>query len=465
MSSIANTNPSSNQFTFVIEDIPERVTVATKNEIRPNILGQHTNTYRLLGKSTADTLTNKTITDPSNNIAAKSLIVDNTILPLGGTIPTVGQVPSWNGSAIVFQDASPIEPSSSTTQLIYVRKGGSDAGTGGITSPYATIQHAFNQTGDASTNKRYMIDVGPGNWAENLAWPCWVFVRGNFILATRFTGTHTILHPSWQIPGPTFDQRGGAQNINFSGTFTLDYAAALSQYGKFYFFSCNVNNTLNVTGLNAINQLIIEDGLAFGGITAQSCNIVWQGVSGQGGSIVLNSSPNACSFSGYGGGIIGSLTVNHTGDTAPQALLLDCPIVTSVTINGPGAQVIATNSSLPARASISILGGGTLTRLTDAFSTAYIPTPSNWITQPNNLADAIDQIASVRPLLTGTATLAAGSVVVPALIPAGAKVTVHVQPGPVPTGQIYCSTIVPNTSFTIASTAADNCNVFWQIFP
>lgn len=457
---------SSNRFSFFIDDLPERVCVQTLNTIKPNVKGEHTNSYRLIGASTPVVFTNKTITDPTNNIAAKSLIVANTALPIGGAMPAVGEVATWDGSTISFQPgAAPMGPSPFATQMIYVRKGGNDAGTGGLDQPFATIAHAFTQCTSANTNKRYIVDVGPGNWAENLTWPAWVFVRGNFTLATRFTGNHNILHPSWAVPGINLDQRGGAQNINFSiGAFTLDYLAAGSQYGKFYFYSCNINNLLQVTGANPINQLIIEDGLMFGGIVASSVNILWQGVSGQGGTITLNSSTGACSFSGYGGGTIGSLIINHTSDIAPQAVLLDCPVVNSITIVGPGAVLYATNSSLPPRGQITIIGGGTLTRLTDAFSLQYTPNATYWPTPPDNVADAIDQIAVTKPLTTGISSLAAGSVTIPYNIPAGAKVSITVQPGPAPTGQIYCSVINPGVSFTILSTAADNCNVFWQVF-
>lgn len=38
--------------------------------------------YKLIGRNTTDSFTNKTITDPSNNVAASNLIINNTINPI-----------------------------------------------------------------------------------------------------------------------------------------------------------------------------------------------------------------------------------------------------------------------------------------------------------------------------------------------------------------------------------------------
>ena len=286
-------------------------------------------------------------------------------------------------------------PLPSSMQIVYVREGGNDVtGNGTLSAPFATISHAFSTITDALWEKRYMIDLGPGNWSENFTWKAWVFIRGSTVLATRLTGLININDPSWAVPGSHSDERAGAQDINFSGTVTLDFASVGSSYGKFYFWGCNMNNTLVVTGMNPINQCIVEGGFWFGGITATACAVTWIGVSGQGGTVTLLSSSTACSFVGFGGGTVGNLTLTYTSGVIPSATLIDCPILGSVTVTG--ASLSATNSSLPQESNISITGGGTLTRLTDAYSLGYTPASSaNWNgTPPDNVQSALDRIAA-----------------------------------------------------------------------
>lgn len=332
------------------------------------------------------------------SIPSYSLMANPTVRPSGSLVfnTDTSSVFVSNGLMWILSGANS-GPSASSTQIVYVRQGGNDvSGNGTISAPFATITHAMSTITDALWEKRYMIDLGPGNWPDSFSWKAWVFIRGSTVLATRLTGTIDINDPSWAVPGSHFDERAGAEDLNFSGTMTLNYASISSQYGKFYYWNCNMNNTLVITGFNPINQCIAQGGLWFGGVTASGCQLVWNGVSGQGGTITLNSSTTACNFSGFGGGLVGNLSVNYTSDIAPIATLIDCPILNLVTISGTGATVNATNSSLPVQSNITISGGGILTRLTDAYSLGYNPiSAANWNNNPpNNVTDALDRIAA-----------------------------------------------------------------------
>lgn len=430
--------------------------------------------YTIFGPNTPVVLTNKTITSESNDVAANKLRFGSTIVPLGGVGPSLNQVLTFDGTNAIWGagGGGGSGPSAFSTQIVYVRGGGDDmTGDGTILKPYASITHAMSTINDALWEKRYMIDLGPGNWADSFSWRAWVFIRGSYVFATRLTGTIDINDPSWAVPGTHFDQRAGAQDINFSGTVTLNYAAVSSLYGKFYFINCNMNNVLNITGFNPINQCVVEGGIWFGGVTATGVNILWNGVSGQGGTIALNSSTTACSFTGFGGGLIGSMALTYTVGVAPVATLIDCPVLSSVIVTGAGATLQATNSSLPPRGSINVSGGGVLTRLTDAYSLAYTPNvPGNWIGAPDNVADALDQTAARLPK-SGVAVLGPGAIFVFSDInqPVGTRVTLTVQPGPAPLGTIWCSNITPGDSiatggFTIESTnmADAGVNVYYQ---
>lgn len=306
-----------------------------------------------------------------------------TFLPLD--IPT----PTPSGSSIVF---TPL------TQIVYVRKEGSDTdGDGTIAKPYLTITHAMATITDALWEKRYMIDLGPGNWADNFSWKAWVFMRGSYLYATRLTGAIDINDSSWAVPGSHSDERAGAQDINFSGTMSLDYASIGSSYGKFYYMNCNMNNTLVINGMHPVNQCVVFGGFWFGGITSTACAITWVGVSGQGGTIALQSSPIASSFVAFGGGHLGNLSVTRTSNTAPIAMLINFPILGNLTVSGVGASVSATSSSLPPQSNIVVSGGGSITLLNEASGLGYNAANSgNWNgSPPQTVSAALDRLAAV----------------------------------------------------------------------
>lgn len=314
---------------------------------------------------------------------------------VAGTGITLTDLP--NNQIEIASTSGGAGPTPFTTQVIYVMQGGNDmTGTGSISAPFATITHAMATITDALWEKRYVIMLGPGSWPESFTWKAWVFITGFVTLATRLTGTIDINDPSWADPGTHSDERSGAQNLNFSGTIALDFSLQSSQYGKFYFWNCNMNNTLVITGVNPINQCLIQGGVWFGGITATGTNVTLNCVDGQAGTFSLTSTSTACSLTAFGGGLIGNLSVVYTGSgVAPTATLIASPILGTVTITGVGATVSATNDSLPPEMNIAISGGGALVRLTDAFSLAYTPTtPGQWVTAPSSLQNAIDRMAT-----------------------------------------------------------------------
>jgi hypothetical protein len=281
-----------------------------------------------------------------------------------------------------------------STQVVYIRQGGSDTtGNGTPLYPYATISHAFSTITDASYTKRYEFDVGPGDWADNFSWKAWVFMKGSVVLATRLNGTIDINDPSWGIGGSHSDVRAGAQDISFRGTLSLDFSLQNSQYGKFYFWNCWMNNQVVGTGINPINQVIIQAGFWFGGLSLTGIALTQVGVSNQGGTITLNSSSSACSLTAFGGGSVGNLELKNTGGIAPTATLFDFPIMGTVSVDS-GCTVTATNSSLPLNSNIT--NNGAINLLSDAYSISYSPSnPSDWNSPtPNTVQLAIDRLVS-----------------------------------------------------------------------
>lgn len=156
-----------------------------------------------------------------------------------------------------------------------------------------------------------------------------------------------------------------------------------------------MNNNIVITGVNPINQCIVEGGFWFGGITASGVAITWNGVSGQGGTVTLTSSSTACSFTAFGGGTVGNLSITTVSGLPPTSTLIDCPILGSLTLSGAGSQLSATVSSLPLKNQITNVGG-TIILLSDAYSLAYVPTNlADWNgVGPSTVQAALDRIAA-----------------------------------------------------------------------
>ena len=233
-------------------------------------------------------------------------------------------------------------------QVLYVRQNGNDmTGDGSEGNPYATIVHTMTSITDSSWEKRYMIDIGPGNWNENINWKAWVFSRGNIVQATRVTGSVDVNDPSWSIAGSHSDARAGAQDVSFTGNINLDWSlnpiSPNTSYGKFYFWNCNINNTLNGTGIHPVNQIIISGGFTFGGANISGLAMTTIGISGQAGNIILNSTPTLCSYTGFGGASLGGLVLNYTSGNNLIATLLN-QSMGSVSLTGSQASLSATNS-------------------------------------------------------------------------------------------------------------------------
>jgi hypothetical protein len=304
-------------------------------------------------------------------------------------------VHTWNN--IMSSGGGGSSPLPFNTQTVYVSMAGNDTtGTGSITNPYLTITHAMSTITDSLWEKRYVIEVGPGNFADNFSWKAWVYINASTTGTTRLTGNIDINDISWSVPGSHSDERSGAENITFAGTLVLNWTLQPSPFGKFYFWNCNMNNNLLATGENPINQIYIQGGQWFAGITYTGINVSLVGVAGFGGNITCNPSSTSAVLACTGGFLSGNLVLNSTGGTGITASLLEFVVTGTITLTGAGTNLSATNSSLPILNNITIAGGAVLTRLTDTYSINYVPTtPANWNGNPTSLQNALDRISSL----------------------------------------------------------------------
>lgn len=292
---------------------------------------------------------------------------------------------------------------SSSDQVIYVRKNGDDnTGTGSISAPFSSISHAMNIIRNASWETRYIIDLGPGNWSDSFSWKAWVFIRGSINIATRLLGNIDINDISWASSKLHDDERAGGQNLNFTGIITLNFSLQNSQFGKFYFWNCNINSVLDITGVHFLNQVNILNGFIFADINIISTIVTATSVSGQAGNVTLTSSSVSSSFTAFGGSFQGTLNLIHESGQSITATLYNCSFF-DINISGRQAILNATNSSLPFEANISISNGALLNRLSDAFGLEYTPENQDiWeVPQPTTVKNAIDRLANCLSYLVG----------------------------------------------------------------
>jgi hypothetical protein len=362
-----------------------------------------TKCYTMVGRTTTDAFTNKTITDPSNTVIASQIASAGGGVAISGACAAGKSVVGTGSNTAQWQTVGSSEPLPYYTQIVYVNAGGNDTtGNGTETSPYATITYAMSTITDALWEKRYVIMLGPGNWADSFAWKAWVTIIGGDATSTRLTGTITINDPSWAVPGTHSDERASAQDLAFTGTITLDYTAPASPYGKFYFYNCTVNNTVVVTAQSPVNQMSAFGGFWFGGVTVVGGNVSIVGAVNEGGAYAINSCSTTGQLALVGGVNYGNLAAAYTTGVGVTLSVYDCPQLGTVSVSGAQATLAATNSSMPTNANVSVSGGATLTLLTDCYSTSYTPGNSaNWATQPTKLQSALDRMASLLASLHG----------------------------------------------------------------
>lgn len=268
-------------------------------------------------------------------------------------------------------------------QDVYVTKQGNDTtGNGSIGLPYLTIAKAYTSITDSSPTKRYCIIVGPGDYAENLTIKANVFLRGSTPISTRITGsTININEATWN--NSSNDNRSGFQDVSINNVATWDFTAqAGNTQGKLYFWNIRTGAAWTTTGLNAINQLIIQDSEMFGtttfiGMTVFALSTAWQS-----GDIVVNSSAATgipCVFTADGGMASGNITATWTSNSGVTLNLAGMSVTTSTILTATGTSCIinASSGSIPIPANRTFTSGATLVRVNDDYATGLISATTN----------------------------------------------------------------------------------------
>lgn len=282
-----------------------------------------------------------------------------------------------------IEEVRNILTSPSTDQNYYVTKFGNDtSGNGSIGKPYLTIGKALTVIIDSSVTKRYVINVGPGDYNENLVLKANVFIKGSNPITTRITGTTlNINDATWNTA--TTDNRSGFQDITINPVCTWDFTAQTNNTdGKLYFFNIRTGAAWTTTAKGAVNQLIIQDSEVFGTTTFNGMNTYVHATSWQSGDLVLNSSAAAsipAILTVISGRIAGNITATWTSNAAVTLNLAGLTVSSSTILTASGASctVNVNDGSLPVPANRSFVSSSILVRLNDNFAKGLLSATTN----------------------------------------------------------------------------------------
>lgn len=327
-------------------------------------------------------------------LPAGSLWHGNTIGSGYGGAGTVNGILQADGAGNV--SSFTIAPTNS--QACYVGKNGNDStGNGSIFAPYLTIGAALSSITDATAAKYYQVVIGPGTYTENVVLkPAITLVGSNGGGSTeagpvRINGTIT-LDSSYA----TNNGRSGLSNIACLSNVTFDLTVpggAISCTIECFNFSCLGNFIYK--GRTTQDTLFWNVGFVIGTSSITTGNATFTDIQFVGNWSAQDSLAGATLQSYYACFFVnGTQTISSTSQAIVR--LFDCPgLLSSLSMSGIGTSVTADVVSIPYNSGLSITGGATLTRLSDAVGLNYAPsTSSNWNTIPSVVNAALDGLAS-----------------------------------------------------------------------
>lgn len=254
-------------------------------------------------------------------------------------------------------------PSATQTQIVYVNKGGNDGtADGSMNLPFLTIQAAMTFIADATLNKRYVISLGPGTYADPFALKPWIWIVGHNNLPTRISGAITFT-ADWT---PAGDHRSGFYSITFPTIVqTFDFNTVSSNEGKLDFQSCVFNLAPIFSAFSSINQVLFDDCRFFAGWSQTGMNITAANCFLQNAGAINLTSVNdgrnlPTIFVAHGGGTDGPLNATWTlSGGANQIIisLLAMAVQGHVTLDGASITYTTGSEGFPKPANLTQLNG------------------------------------------------------------------------------------------------------------
>jgi len=289
---------------------------------------------------------------------------------------------------------------------IWVDPNGSDvSGNGSIGNPYQTIAHAIIQAKakNPSNTNRIAILIAPGTYNETvIAIPPYTWLVGlhpitdtstervKLVSGTISLDTAAFIAGSYVANGASCGLSSLAiyPNVNFVGTglnpsgpdieITIDHCLF---FGSFTATFQDPGSYLSLNYVEMAGALSVTQGSGQCLSVFSASTVTW---AFGGSSSFVNSSFSSATFS------------QATGVTSGDPITLAACSIGHLTVSGTGLVVTADAVSIPLSGALSISGGASIVRSTDAGGSAYVPTTSgNWPVQPTGaLQDAIDKLAA-----------------------------------------------------------------------
>lgn len=355
--------------------------------------------YIMMGHQTHDTFLNKTIIDPSNDIAATKLTNGTTVTAMNATsIPAVGK------ALVVLPDGTlgwgSSQPAVSASHVVYVSKAGNDTtGTGTSDAPFLTINAALTSITTASATNKFVINIGPGQFDEvgNIVLKPWVFLNGSGRLSTKISSTLNTITVSSAFNTGTIEY--GLKNLSITGTTTISVDLILiGGTGAVTFFAESVNGvTMTYGGRTTSDVINVWDSEFSGAVELDSATTVVKNCYIGGlltfqdlniGATTVTASDNfivgGLTFTQHGTGnsFVGRLSNNHIGG--------------ALTLAGTGSLTVAADVSTLSAASVSVVSA-TLTKQSPSVMVTYTAAaPTHWATSaPVDVQTAIDRMSSL----------------------------------------------------------------------
>ncbi len=260
-------------------------------------------------------------------------------------------------------------PSATETVYVSASDGSDTTGNGAFNNPFASVGHAMASILDATSTKKYIIDVSPGQYDQAIALKPWVWVRGADSTNVRLGGIIS-MDASW---GAGANLLAGFDDITFSETApTFDFNSVSSSQGKLFFNNCTFNGTPSFVAFGNINQVTLKNCSGFGGYTQTGINLALLDTAFQNnGTISMISTTRAPTLcTAIGGGTDGGFLLSASpGDQLVGVEIHGFGVGGEVNISGantvytsdtaPGSVVLAASAPAPA------IGGCQYTKGTD----------------------------------------------------------------------------------------------------
>jgi hypothetical protein len=348
---------------------------------------------------------------PDYTIAADLIAGDNvTLANVGNGI----QISSAGGGPGSF-------PAFSSSLSVYVSKAGNDTtGVGTPNQPYLTITKAYSVISDASTIKRYCIEVGSGRFDEtSLVVKPWIWLVGQQRSATRVTTSvgHVTLDASFSTGNHRFGFKdiliSGSNGVNFDLQTLGGSGSTVMEAQAFY-----VNNAFTFIGRTTADFTEVWNCQFLGTITLRAAQGLFR--TSYLGPMVLDDTSvtgaNGFIFQLQSSSVNGNVTITQT----EGAKVFDVSL-TSFMITGTLTVTSAVGASSPIELSVDsesyglapvISANTVVTFIESAASTVYVPVNANAYQQTiATVKSALDTKGnqSIDPAITANAGGGQGS--------------------------------------------------------